>query len=604
MLTESTVVTQFQSTLTSFKFQNPQCFAEEFAQTRYKKKMEVPDKSATQRLTLECQDIWFETDQALPRTLVKPHKLWYVARKFLHDNLRKPRLTEFDFPKGSEFVPTYGHNSIEARLCESTWTCTEDCFDMFCEIAYNHRALKTAVRHRYTNWFNKQTVSFNQNSFDKFLYRELSCPFEIFKWKVKQIVRIVEGSRFSTVYKNREKRRPINIEPFCNLVVQRAIGLWLRGEIKRLFGIDLDTQATWHRHRIQLWSLIATLDLKNASDSVSLALCEFALPSIVLRTLMHARSPATLVNGYEWYLPFKMSSMGNGFTFELMTLLLLALCRCVDSTSSVFGDDIIVEKQYAPIVVEALENVGFVVNTDKSFIDGPFYESCGANFHKDFGYIESYDFEYPENIGDCVILWNKCIRLGALYPSFKLLRDTLYRLIPKALRGGPNEHFRKANYAELRVFWDNQVDETALSIPDFFVTPKAEGLPPKGAEKLEKIILTLYPKAKISYGLGYKSVMRNRSKTVRDLNPRHHWAKYMFYLYSNSVTNDVITGSGRWEPFYYITVNGLRMRYSAAKKHYTEAVQLRPTPVNRRVVKLVARKGHYDRVSLLNCEVK
>ena len=73
-----------------------------------------------------------------------------------------------------------------------------------------------------------------------------------------------------------------------------------------------------------------------------------------------------------------VSSMGNGFTFELMSLILLGVTRFYSANSSVFGDDIIVPLDVAPEVVEAITGLGFLVNKRKSFFDGITRESCGA----------------------------------------------------------------------------------------------------------------------------------------------------------------------------------------------------------------------------------
>lgn len=46
----------------------------------------------------------------------------------------------------------------------------------------------------------------------------------------------------------------------------------------------------------------------------------------------------------------------------------------------VYGDDVIVPKDYALHVQPALEAVGLLVNVNKSFYKGPFRESCGGDY--------------------------------------------------------------------------------------------------------------------------------------------------------------------------------------------------------------------------------
>jgi hypothetical protein len=77
--------------------------------------------------------------------------------------------------------------------------------------------------------------------------------------------------------------------------------------------------------------------------------------------------------------------MGNGFTFELESLLFYSVVRTIVprdrlSDCGVYGDDIIVPQEYAVEVIKALNFLGFRVNGSKSFLAGSFFESCGADF--------------------------------------------------------------------------------------------------------------------------------------------------------------------------------------------------------------------------------
>jgi len=74
--------------------------------------------------------------------------------------------------------------------------------------------------------------------------------------------------------------------------------------------------------------------------------------------------------------------MGNGFTFPLETLIFWALTRAVcgsTATVSAYGDDIICPSDRAEDVIAVLTEVGFSVNLEKSFWNGPFRESCGSD---------------------------------------------------------------------------------------------------------------------------------------------------------------------------------------------------------------------------------
>lgn len=79
--------------------------------------------------------------------------------------------------------------------------------------------------------------------------------------------------------------------------------------------------------------------------------------------------------------------MGNGFCFPLETSIFAAACvaACKQAGAPVdfrvYGDDIIVRQDVALVLNEILKSLGFRLNLSKSFIHGPFRESCGANWH-------------------------------------------------------------------------------------------------------------------------------------------------------------------------------------------------------------------------------
>jgi hypothetical protein len=203
-------------------------------------------------------------------------------------------------------------------------------------------------------------------------------------------VKVVQGNRITTVPKNSKTDRVIAIEPDLNMFLQKGIGGIIRSRLKRV-GVDLDDQ-TANQDAALIGSRddsLATIDLRAASDSVSLALCERLLPSDWLEAVLATRcSMGTLPSGeaicYE-----KVSSMGNGFTFELESLIFWGLASAVLETSGrsdhqvlVYGDDIIVPKWAAGWLIELLSYVGFDTNTEKSFIAGPFRESCGKHYFR------------------------------------------------------------------------------------------------------------------------------------------------------------------------------------------------------------------------------
>jgi hypothetical protein len=237
----------------------------------------------------------------------------------------------------------------------------------------------------------------------------------------------------------------------------------------------------------------------------------------------------------EYHVLKKMSSMGNGYTFELMTLILTAISRTLDPAATVFGDDIIIAKDCAPRLIELLQEVGWVVNLDKSFVEGPFRESCGANWHDDHGYIKSFDFLYPETIADCANILNKCAALSE-YPAFAGLYQALFKLTPKALRGGP------FHWATIETFATRGDSE---DIPLYFCCD-AKGSPIPTKEKAS--ICEQYHLPDVTKITGFRYVPKKASRTLTGLSAAYHWGKYEMYLHSGRKADDLVTGDGRWVP--------------------------------------------------------
>lgn len=208
----------------------------------------------------------------------------------------------------------------------------------------------------------------------------------------------IRGNRFTTVPKDAEKDRGISVEPSINVFYQLAVGTAMRGRMKKRTNglLDLERAQDKHRYLAKKASLdgsLATLDLKQASDTVAKSLVQLLLPGAWYDLLDTLRSPFTLIadqDGREkWVLLEKFSSMGNGFTFELETCLFLAVARAVAARAisddartdcHVFGDDIIVPTQIAGEVIAVLRYLGLEINEAKTFVDGPFRESCGGDY--------------------------------------------------------------------------------------------------------------------------------------------------------------------------------------------------------------------------------
>lgn len=206
----------------------------------------------------------------------------------------------------------------------------------------------------------------------------------------------VRGSKLFFASKNAEISRVCCTEANLNMLVQKAVGAFLEYRLGKTFKIFLKTQPDHNREMARMGSLdggLATMDLVSASDSIMLQLCRDALPDGKLKSVLLAcRSRFAILPGGEEVELKMVSTMGNGFTFPLQTLIFACAVRavydlmgfpssCPKTQFGVFGDDIIVRKEGYEFLRRMLEKLGFSVNVGKSFNTGPFRESCGHDYY-------------------------------------------------------------------------------------------------------------------------------------------------------------------------------------------------------------------------------
>lgn len=234
-----------------------------------------------------------------------------------------------------------------------------------------------------------------------------------------QIGNVVHASRVTTVLKNAKTKRTICIEPHLNIYVQLGVGGLLRSRLRRS-GLDLSSQEMnrFLASVAESWGL-ATLDLSSASDLIAEAIVEWLIPARWLHLLRMARTEyTTLPDGTTVGLE-KWSSMGNGYTFELETLIFWALAKASSSPSAIttsYGDDIICPQEAVPQLVSALEYCGFRVNRTKSCLGGSFFESCGTDWFKGMSVRPIYfraEVETLEDVTDATLLYANQLRRWA-----------------------------------------------------------------------------------------------------------------------------------------------------------------------------------------------
>lgn len=206
------------------------------------------------------------------------------------------------------------------------------------------------------------------------------------------------GNRFATAPKDATKYRGICLEASINMFYQLAYGRDMRKALSLNTAGRLHLETAQIRHRrvacaASITGESATIDVTQASDHQARAFVQLLLPRRWYEPLDDLRSTHTVINDDgrdKKVLLEKFSSMGNGYTFELETTLFLAICCAVMRRMSiephpgdnvhVFGDDIIVPTVCAANVISALRFFGFEINKRKTFVDGPFRESCGGDY--------------------------------------------------------------------------------------------------------------------------------------------------------------------------------------------------------------------------------
>jgi len=143
----------------------------------------------------------------------------------------------------------------------------------------------------------------------------------------------------------------------------------------------------------------ATLDLKEASDRVSIGLVRLLFPERLSEILMNCRTQSTVMPGGEVIRLNKFAPMGSALCFPILALTIWALLAAglpdtvlaskrkrnsksaYDARESilVYGDDVIVPTAQAANAIHILESFGLLVNRDKSCASGFFRESCGKD---------------------------------------------------------------------------------------------------------------------------------------------------------------------------------------------------------------------------------
>ncbi|DAD52117.1 RNA-directed RNA polymerase [ssRNA phage Gerhypos.4_7] len=230
------------------------------------------------------------------------------------------------------------------------------------------------------------------------------------------------SARLVAVPKNSTSKRSITVEPLMNQFVQQGLNTHLRDSILECSilsqSLALSDQSLNQKLAMEgsIHQNYSTLDLSSASDLLSLRLVEriFNKRQEFLDLLLDCRTKRVFTNKREALL-VKFAGMGNATTFPIQSVVFAVVSiasilidrgefptygRVLRAARLVrcYGDDIIVASNHARSVVRGLETVGLKINTSKSFLNGKFKESCGADWYDGINVTPVYLRYHPHNL--------------------------------------------------------------------------------------------------------------------------------------------------------------------------------------------------------------
>lgn len=368
--------------------------------------------------------------QAMAKNFDHYFSFWEDARLFVSRILGatpdfQAVYDECDFTSGASLGVHGNSTNVASKLLASEWSCTPPA------LFHAKRALWSNIHIR-----------------DCILPGAIKCyDPEQFGVIVKERIASVSHNKISFVPKTARTHRSIAVEPLLNGFVQKGIDNVFRKALKNRAGIDLSNQTV-----NQAMSLLGsqgghnpyvTIDLSAASDSLSVEVVRSLLPPAWYAFLEEVRSPwyELEIDGvvekrrYE-----KFCSMGNGFCFPLQTLLFSSVCFAATRSLgdpqdfTVYGDDIVVRQNVALLVIELLRELGFRTNVDKTFVTGPFRESCGSDWFSGRD-VRPAQFTKPlDDIREVFALHNSFLRSPTVELFFDDVRPLLRAMVPEKFR--------------------------------------------------------------------------------------------------------------------------------------------------------------------------
>ena len=306
----------------------------------------------------------------------------------------------------------------------------------------------------------------------------------------------VVPARLVAVAKTATTPRLISIEPSYNQFAQQALQNSIKDILERdRFACSYTDQSFNQRMALEasVHGRLATIDLSEASDRVSMALVEELFgfnPNFVKYLRLSRSSIVQLPDGDELVYLNKFASMGSALTFpvECMVFHTLSVLAMMEHSGNdndwfirsfqrrspeltVYGDDIILPTDVAPKLIALLSSLGMKVNDSKSFLSGDFRESCGLDAFMGRVVTPAYQRSWlPQSMADSDEIVKTSSLRNQLFDRFGEIRavrflDTLigrfvkYPAVPRGMDGicrwsdFPDHSFSRWNQGLQRVEW-------------------------------------------------------------------------------------------------------------------------------------------------------
>lgn len=218
---------------------------------------------------------------------------------------------------------------------------------------------------------------------------------------------MVVPARLSLVPKTMSSPRTIVMEPTANQYMQQALMAVLVEATEASTTMVGFTDQSRNRDMARSSSIrkdLATLDLSEASDRVTYlqAAAVFSVLPNIWEALDATRSDDVQLPDGTVRSVFKFASMGSAVCFPVEAMVFLVavfvairdhhrkadagfdltrpFLRKLEGRVRVYGDDIIVPVEYLPEVRAVFALLGWKINTNKSFAESFFRESCGGDY--------------------------------------------------------------------------------------------------------------------------------------------------------------------------------------------------------------------------------